>query len=258
VKGILLIFFSLLPTTIFSADYWDSHSAGWHWYEDPIILQSDNSKPAAKSPSDQQAEKELAQLQQTIKSARAKAVLYPTPENVYRYLQLQNYAFNKSTRFSQVWQQLTWQHPELTEKDSYPTNLVARQAYTESHNKREEKELQDAAKQYGLFFFFAGNCPYCHRFAPIFKEVADKYQFDVIPVTLDGKNLPEYPHPQINTGQAQNLHVMKWPAVYLVNAKKREVVPVSFGVISEAELKKRLVTLSVGLQAKEVADAKAN
>lgn len=250
-KGVLFMILSLLPMITFGAGYWDSHSDGWHWYQDSTPVHVNNDKQASKDPSAQQAEKELEALQQDIKTARAKAILYPTSDNVYRYLQLQNIAFDKAVTFSKVWKQLTWQHPELSDKDSYPANLVARQAYTEKHNQAEEGSLQLASKQYGLFFFFAGSCPYCHRFAPIFKEVADTYQFDVIPITLDGGSLPEYPHPLMNKGQAQNLHVTKWPAVYLVNAKKREVVPVSFGLISESELKKRLVTLSVGLKSKE-------
>jgi conjugal transfer pilus assembly protein TraF len=83
---------------------------------------------------------------------------------------------------------------------------------------------------------------YRQKLSPILKATAEKYGFSLLPVTLDGLSLPEFPNPEINHGQAESLNVKVFPSVYLVSPKTRTLSPVTFGLVSEVELKQRLVT----------------
>lgn len=226
------------------ASPWDSHATGWHWYVDPVkeaplkVQQTQSAPSMPVTPL-----KQLEQLQQQLKTAKALAVLYPTKANVLHYIVLQNAITQNASQFARVWATLIWQHPELNYQLSHPTNQAALAAYHEKQQHDENKQLNQAAKQFGLWFFFSGTCPYCKRFAPTVKRVASQYHFALLPISIDGLSLPPFPHPVMNHGQAQALKVTKWPALYMVSPSKRLIIPVTFGMISEEDLKTRLATL---------------
>ena len=100
--------------------------------------------------------------------------------------------------------------------------------------------LSDSTK---IYFFFRGDCGYCHKLAPGLKAFAKKYHFTVVPVSLDGGGLPEYPHPQADDGAADSWQVSGVPAVYAVNFETRNVYPVAYGMISIQQLANRLLMI---------------
>ena len=227
-----------------SADsFWESHAKGWHWYESNPSP-DDNQAPSTTPAPSPTATEALAQIQAALKEAKAEAMLDPTPEHVATYSALQNLSVEQATQFGQVWQQVIWQTPSLNYSLAHPTNQLAQQVQVDQARAQNQQSLKQLAKQYGLFFFFAGSCPYCHRFAPTIKDVQDTYGFSVVPVSLDGGNLPEYPNPERDSGQAALFHVSQWPAVFLVDPKAKKIIPITFGLISEDELTQRIVNLA--------------
>lgn len=225
--------------------FWAPHAKGWHWYVDPAP-QHESSTPKPMTPQKLQTltpAEQLKQLQTIVQNAKAEAVLNPTPDNVMRYIILQNVITQNASRFSRTWAKIIWQHPSLNYQLVHPTNQAAQSAYKTAQSKDEDKILKQAAQHLGLFFFFEGRCPYCQRFAPTVKQVAATYGFSVLPISIDGLPLPDYPHPVKNQGQAQAFKVTRWPALFLVEPNQRVVIPVTFGMISVDELKSRLTHL---------------
>lgn len=227
----------------FADSFWAQHIEGWDWYKEAKPLQKKSEEMTAQQRTSNNPVEQLRALQQQVETAKATAVLYPTQENVLHYIQLQNAITENASRFSEVWTKLIWQHPELNYQLQHPTNQTAQQAMANQKLANLDETLMKAAKEYGLFFFFEGKCPFCQRFAPTLQRVAQQYHFSVLPITIDGLTLPEFPNPMLNQGQAQAFNVTRWPALFLVNPRKRLVIPVTFGLISDEELKERMASL---------------
>ena len=97
------------------------------------------------------------------------------------------------------------------------------------------------ASRYGLVFFLRSDCPFCHRFAQILKSFASRYGFSILPVSLDGKGLPEFPNPRPNALLASNLNVKVVPTVFLVDSVENILIPVSYGYTDASTLAKKIL-----------------
>ena len=108
----------------------------------------------------------------------------------------------------------------------------------------EDAVIRELAKKSGLFFFYRSTCPYCQRFAPIVKAFAESYGLTIIPITTDGIALPEFPDSHPDQGQAEKFHVTVEPALFSVNPYTHQAIPIAYGLVSEAELKKHLLAIA--------------
>lgn len=248
---LLAIFLGVLMTNVYAATnddvFFDLHSQGWHWYapepEENLDKKSTQAPSNNSTNNNSDPLSQMAAISKAVEEAKAEAILNPTPENVANYIAMQNAVTQNAAKFSQTWQQVIWQNPNLNYSLAHPTSQIAKDAYLDTQRRTNTAALKQIANQYGLFFFFAGSCPYCHRFAPIVKDLQTQYGFSVIPISLDGGGLPEYPNPEHDNGQAQKFNVTRWPALFLVNPDKRQIIPITYGLIGEDELTNRLVTL---------------
>lgn len=233
----LICLLCFYQSAVFAESYFNQHAIGWHWY-----AQEESMKKSEKTnPSHMTASAQLQALQEKIKEAKAMAVLYPTDANILAYIRLQNALSAQASLFANNWQGLIRRNPAIDFSLQAPTNQAAKAAQADSVNQADEALLKKAAKSYGLFFFFEGKCPYCQRLAPILKASAARYGFSVLAISLDGLPLAQYPDFQNNQGQAEALGVHVYPSVYLVSAKNKTLLPVTFGLVSEVAFKQRLI-----------------
>jgi conjugal transfer pilus assembly protein TraF len=70
------------------------------------------------------------------------------------------------------------------------------------------------------------------------------YGIEILPVSLDGGTLPDFPHPRTDTRVAADLGVSTVPSLFLVDPRKRNVIPVGSGVMSAEELADRIYVLT--------------
>jgi len=222
--------------------YYDLRQEGWFWYHDPAPQRSDAAlppRPDAEPPPSADPRDLIKAQREALERAMAQAVLNPTPDNLSAYLELNYQTIRQAGRFADAWQHALWTRPAL---DHTLVSPVGAGAYLQADEQAalQEARLQSASKQYGLLFFFRGSCGYCHRLGPILKAFAQRYGFEVIAVSLDGGTLPEFPHPQPNVAAASQLLVDAVPAVFLVNAATRTVVPSVFGYVGFSELAQRI------------------
>lgn len=216
--------------------YYNKHATGWHWYDDPKEQgeNDDNSNPAET----------MDAVKATIQRSLDKAVLNPSVSNVSDYLTLQNQMMQKANLFKSAWKAALLQHPELDYSLIHPTNTIAKQVEYDQENKNEEMAIKKLADESGLFFFYRSTCPYCQRFAPIVKDFAEHYHITVIAITTDDNSLPEFPNSYPDQGQAAKFHVTVEPSLFAVNPYTREAYPVSYGLMSEVDLKKRILDIA--------------
>lgn len=230
----------LITNTIFANSYFSDHSRGWHWYE----WLEEQEKAKQQPEQHQDPLKALNQLQQAVEVARATAIMQPTEVNLKTYIELQNQITQQSSVFAAQWQRVLWKHPELDYSLLHPTSLLAKQQYLDDQKLDIQKTVKTFAKTHGLWFFFRGSCGYCHQFAPILKRFAERYGFNILAVSLDGGTLSEFSNVRINHGQAEQLNVTSVPALFSVNPKTQDILPIGHGLMTEQELEERIWVLT--------------
>lgn len=230
--------------------YYNDNARGWYWYEKPVIKKKKEKKPepiiagsgGSSSPAQMSPRDILKKQGEAWENAAAEATLNPTPENLQRYMMLTMAVNAQSERFATSLKNSLRVNPQFDYTLEHPVNPQAIIAKNEQRNEISDTKLKSIAKESGVIFFFRSDCPYCHRFAPIMKTFASIYGFDVIPVSLDGGGLPEYPNPQKNVDMGRKLNVSTVPAVFLVNPGKNIVSTVGFGFVDFSELQHRIIS----------------
>lgn len=233
------------PTSFF-----ERKAEGWHWYEDRLRVNSDKIEEEKKdnednplSSSKTPTEKIEAQRKALEKKLHA-AILEPTQNNIISYLLAQKAIMDQSERFAESWKKVVMTTPSLDETLVYPVDQNARHVYYDEQKKALSKRIKGLAQEYGLFFFFRENCPYCHNFAPIVKRFAQKYGWSVLAVSLDGGTLPEFPGAKQDNGIAKRLGIVHVPALMALHPKTGKLLPLAYGMISESEIEGRIELLT--------------
>lgn len=243
-----MIGFLSLP--IYANNYYDEHAIGWHWYDDPKPL-THSIAPSLSTPMSADPIARMHTTQRTLERALDRAILDPSPTHVQAYLTLQNQLSAHATHFAAAWQWVLLHHPELNFSLNYPTEGVALEVQKTHQRERLDNAIKSLAEHAGLFFFYKPSCPYCVRFASIVKNVAKNYGITVIPITLDGEVLPEFPDSKKDQGQAKQFGIKQTPALFAVNPKTQQTFLVTYGLISEATLRERLADTAQVLLSKE-------
>ncbi len=219
--------------------FWETPATGWHWYQETPDATSSPNKISSVDPI-----QAMSDLQQKIKQSLDLAVLNPTLDNVKNYIILQNQLGERAQNFSEVWKTVLLNFPELDFSLQHPTNNLAKEVDLDQTHQQEEASIRQLAQHSGLFFFYRSTCPYCQRFAPIVKDFSQRYQLSVISITTDGISLPDFPNSRTDQGQAARLKVTMEPALFTVDPESHRIIPVSYGLLSEDELRQRLLEIA--------------
>ena len=234
-------------------NFFNKRQEGYFWYLDPPpeekekkILPAPLPKMSLPVPvlSETLPEKRMEAFKKSLESAKAAAIMNPTRENIQVYLLLQKKAMDRASVFADQWRRVVWQTPKLNYALRRPTTNAALHTYKDTRFKRVVQVSKDIGKEYGIYFFFKGSCPFCHNFAPVLKMYEKHHGLNVLPVSLDGGTVPGYSNPKVDTRVARMLNVTKVPAVFLVHIKTRKIVPITQGLISYAELQNRVYVLT--------------
>ena len=184
-------------------------------------------------------------MQKRLEDLKRVAVMNPTDANLTAYMRYQRMVMNKSEHFAERWQRLVWTVPDLDYGLSgRPTNAMAINVFDEQQRDRQAQTIKTLAATHGLIFVFRGDCPHCHRFAPILKRFEEEFGFTVLAISMDGRAIPEYPNARPDNGMAARLNATAVPALYLTAPTTRQIVPVGFGVMSMTDLVERIAALA--------------
>jgi conjugal transfer pilus assembly protein TraF len=137
-----------------------------------------------------------------------------------------------------------YQHPELDAASLHPTSDLGRRVEEQQEEDAEDAALREVAQRAGLFFFFTSTCKFCQAQARVLKVFADTYGFAVLPISLDGRGLPEFPEVNADNGIARNLEVKMVPMLYLAIPDEQVLTPVGAGVLTLSDLKHRVLVLA--------------
>lgn len=225
-----------------SSAYYSDRERGWFWYEDPAEDENEPEKKedvaagAASAVPDLSPREVLKKQGEQWEDAMAKTILNPTNENYQNYLALTTKIQQQSQDFAAGFRQAIWTNPEYDYTLKKPQTTQAIIANNDQELKLDERELYRLSERNGLIFFFRGDCPFCHRFAPVLRLFSEKYGFTVIPVSLDGGGLPEYPYPKRDYDMGRKLEVKVVPALFMVNPTTNKVSVVGYGFADWSKL----------------------
>ena len=233
--------------------YWSDAWRGWHFYEDPESEAEDRPAPPPKAASPATKPKtlkppeivELEQLQKRLEETRNIAVMRPTEANVRRYMELEARVVARASTFADVAQRVAWASPELDPTlQGRPVNAKALEVFEQQQMSQRSESIGALGRDHVLFFFFRGDCPYCHAFAPTLEAFQARHGIKVVAISVDGGAMPGFPDARRDNGIATTLKVSQVPAVYLAQPYTGKIMPIGFGVLSESQLLERIAIVS--------------
>jgi len=234
--------------------YWRRTQEGWFWYREPPAPPPEQPRlfvepipdPVPTPPRPRPPELDTFEaMQARLEELKRVAVINPTDQNLGAYMRYQRQVMDTAERFAQRWQRLVWTEPDLDYALSgRPTQALAVAAFDAQKQTDQEQAVRSLAANHGLIFVFRGDCPFCHRFAPILKRFAQSHGLTVLPISLDGGTLPEFPEARRDNGMAARLNARAVPALYLTQPRLRDIRTVGFGLMSEADLLERIAALA--------------
>jgi conjugal transfer pilus assembly protein TraF len=195
--------------------YWRDAWRGWHFYEDPPrevpapAVQPPRPSAAATAPSRAPELLEFDRLQKTLEEYRQVAIVRPTEANVRRYMALESRVVERASRFADLAQRIAWADPDLDPTlRGRPVNAKAVEVFEQTQQTERTRAVAALAKDHVLLFFFRGDCPYCHAFAPILRNFAERHGLGVLAVSLDGGATRAFPGARRDNGIASTLQVL--------------------------------------------------
>jgi conjugal transfer pilus assembly protein TraF len=239
--------------------YYFNHEEGWFWYIDPPKpekpLKPKKTKEKLESePKSQKIEPKgfrsgwpefhtAEDIHAYAKRLMDRAVMDPTPEKVKKYLVFQKYILSRSRLFTDVATRVIWDTPELDQAAEKPRADIARTVLARVSQQDINRRLAKASRLGGVFFFFSSICPYCRLEAPILKRLEETYGIKVIPVSIDGGGLPEYPHPILDNGIAAALNISVTPTLFF-GVPPKQMQRIANGFITMDELQERILSVA--------------
>lgn len=226
---------------------WECNQQKFNWYCDdvPDPPKKDTKKDVVKKKTEEEwALEEIARFRKELEGKRALAVLRPTTENIKAYIEAQQRLMRMGAVFSDTWMRTVWQTPDLNYELKRPVNNSAIEVYKQEYNKKRLGVIDALKNEWGIFFFFRSDCPYCHVMSRTLKLLTERYGLTIFPVSLDGGRLPEYPQPQIDNGMADRLGITVTPTMILGNPKTRQMVVLGTGVVSLDDIINRIYILT--------------
>jgi conjugal transfer pilus assembly protein TraF len=237
--------------------FWGDAWRGWHFYEDPepeLERQPPpRPKPSSAAPKTTPATSstkapelvEFERLQKTLEDVRNIAIMRPTEANVRRYMELESQVVARASTFADVAQRVAWSTPELDPTlQGRPVNAKALEVFEQQQLADRSRSITELGRDHVLIFFFRGDCPYCHAFAPTLEAFQARHGIKVVGISVDGGSMPGFPDARSDNGIATALRVTQVPAVYLAQPFTGRITPIGFGVLSEAQLLERITAVS--------------
>lgn len=229
--------------------YYQRQAEGWFWYVDPPLPteESEQQLNTGAIPGPADPRQALKALQEQVEIAQARAVMNPyDPIAMREYLLLNQKVSRQAEAFSNTWQTVLWRHPELDASLKNPTNQNALHTWYDERNRLINAFLEHTAQEWGLWYFYRSDCPYCERFSPVLASFANTTGFSVLPISQDGGGFPSFPDYVMDEGQSVMLEVYGVPAVYLVNPATGEIHPLAHGLVSGTDLAQRIYMILEG------------
>lgn len=233
--------------------FYERKAEGWFWYEvEPEPVEEKEPEELKPSPSAPQTKTEegpkpfsTVWVRGKMESLKEKAIEDPTAENMRAYLYMQKTALDMSSRFADEYMLQVALDPNLDENSRRPISQFGGRAMTMQANVNKQTVLEKLSQKVGLWFFFASDCSYCHKQAPILQDMNMVYGTKTLAISLDNRPLSNTIFTKFvpDRGHAKKYDVSVTPTLMLVK-KGEEPVKLSEGILSKSELIQRMLVVA--------------
>jgi len=251
-RYVLAAFALIFTLSVCHADD-DRPDKGWFFYETAPEPKKPTPEPEKKhessvKPEPVPAEKKpmtAAWMKKMLPILQERAFDDPTEANVAAYAYLVRALGDKAQRYTDVHMALIKKDPFLDMNNNMPFNIGQRNEVLGKAGQANRTTLVLVAKKSaGLFVFFDSKCSYCKSQISIVNNVAKRYKFNVMFVSVDGKGLPGATGWVKDNGHAKMLGVKIFPTTVLAVPPK-SYIPISFGLMAEDQLESTLIAAAV-------------
>lgn len=224
---------------------------GYNWYNEKKIKNKKIEKEADKESKDvkpdkdedlPEHEKNIKKLQARLSKAHRMALDNPTVENLLIELRVEREMIQKSKIYSERRVAVALMDDQLNNMKNH-SNILHRKIQENVENEENFEKLNDLSQEWGLILQVQGGCMHCHNFAPIVLDFADKHGFEVLAATDDGQDFESIEGVQDNGEMNIFNPNRETPILYLVKNDGREVLPISRGINSEAQIINNIMTI---------------
>jgi len=228
----------------FQRDVWREWDRGFHYYppdrEEPV-----KAKPKKR---DLKAITNIEELQAEVKLRRSAAIMEPSEANMKAYLEANTLMMAKSAMFADMWKRTVWTNPEFDYSAVQPTANFALVDLKNARLDNKSAWLRSLSRDFGLVFFYRGDCPYCKLQAPVLQMLSRTYGVEVLPVSMDGAPIEGFTNARPDNGISMRLSqgkgVTMVPTLYLVARETQESVLLGAGVMSVDQIVDRVHVLT--------------
>jgi len=225
-----------------AAGFYQESKHGWFWYEDPPQAEEDRKEPTAESNAPSR-DVSLAQystaalwsmypddFQQLLNGLQKKAVQYPTEQNIFEYLSIQDIARRKALAYANATQYVTQKRADLFNiSHVYPTSSPGAVARVQMQQEEIAGTIREARTDHALLFFASTGCGFCEKQAQILAAFAGKYGWQVKPVDIERE-----------PGLALRFNITTTPTLLLIRQGQDASMPIATGVATLPEIERNL------------------
>ena len=223
--------------------YCEERRLGYWFY---CVKPEPEAAPETVVPTSPTPSAELEVITETLRELKARAILYPTPDNVSDYIRFQRAQLDRASLFSDVWQRALWQDPALDYTLERPVGALAKKQWQDARGQERDTVMARLSQRYGLFYFFDQTCGACEVMSPIVRSVAGRWRITVRAISTDGGPSRHFPNYTVESGQRSKMGLEPkiTPALVLWDSLKKRAIPIGYGVLSADELQDRIYLLT--------------
>jgi conjugal transfer pilus assembly protein TraF len=244
-RVVFVVCFLVTVVSPLQASWLNRKAEGWAWYEDKEIIK-DKEEVKEEKAEEHSAVQRMTKMKKKLEEKLSLAVLEPTQKNVRSYITMQKEVLEQSTLFSKEWMKVILNTPSLDYTVNRPTSHYGNQVHKQVLLEKRTSFLRAVAQEYGLFFFYKGACKYSQAFAGIVQEFSRRYGWNVIPVSIDGIILKEFPETRQDEGISEKFQVSNVPALFAVNPRSNEIIPIAYGLFPLDKLEENTLVQFLG------------
>lgn len=251
---LILLFFSAVATgavldnTKSDQHFYDnSQKKGFYWYDDKVRdIPIEKTEEEITTPPPPEAEKEqdtivnynYEQLWALHPDIFAKeldrrmklAIQFPTIENVYDYLEVQDVAKRKSVAFAGAMGYVSQLSPQFSGENNYPINVPGQKVLRNEMMSDDQEFLKSVKEDFALLVFMSEGCPYCDAQEPILDMFYASHGWNIKKL-----NIKEYPD------IAEKYSITLTPSIIVVSRETQKAIPLTSGIVTLPELRDRLI-----------------
>ena len=219
--------FTALPAP---ASIFDTPAGGWFWYESVPDRAEPEEEKAPSPPRTAESTSEspritVSWLRRNAQRFLDAAIDSPTRENVLAWFYVQRLMQDRASAFAEAARSAVEGNPLVDENFRRPQASFAQREFDRNAALEGDRLLRGLSGKAGLVFFFRPDCPFCRAMAPKVASLSDEYGFEVLAVSLDGKNLmpdgkPLFENFRADSGQAAMLGVTTVPELFFYTREK--------------------------------------